>query len=254
VGANVGYAAGINIGRKRAAGCSALLVLNPDVVLEPGALREMYVALDEPGVGVVVPMLLDSDGQRYPSLRREPSVARAFGDGLLGGRVRRRPGWLSEIIWSEEEYGYRHPVDWATGAALLVSTVCDQAVGDWDERFFLYSEEVDYATRVRSAGFGVEYLPTARARHRGGGSGRSDALVALMAVNRIRYMEKHARRSGAYHAVVVFNELLRSRDPAHRMALRTVMRRSSWSALPGGQMAQEGRNTAGCGELPEVAQ
>jgi GT2 family glycosyltransferase len=236
-GANLGYAAGINVGRERAGEYSALLVLNPDLVLEAGAIREMFAALDEPAVGVAVPMLLDADGHRYRSLRREPTLARAIGDGLFGNRIARRPGWLSEMVRAEADYGYRHAVDWATGAAMLVSAACDRAVGPWDEQFFLYSEEVDYAGRARAAGFRVEYLPAARAQHRGAGSGQSDALVALLAVNRIRYMEKRGRRPGAYRAAVILHELLRSGDPGHRTALRAVLRRSRWPALPGGPRA-----------------
>ena len=164
-GANLGYAGGINMGRSYGGERSALLVLNPDAAFEAGALRAMFAALENPAVGIVVPMLLDADGRRLPSLRREPTLMRAIGDGLLGGRASQRPGWLSEMVWDEEAYGYRHPVEWATGAALLISDACDRAVGCWDERFFLYSEETDYFARARAAGYRVDYLPSARAAH-----------------------------------------------------------------------------------------
>jgi GT2 family glycosyltransferase len=230
-GANLGYAAGINLGRAHAGEYGALLVLNADAVLAAGALREMITALDDPGVGIVAPMLLDSGGRVYPSLRRAPTLARAIGDGLLGGRIGRRPGWLSEIVRDMSRYDGRHAVEWATGAALLVSAACDQAVGRWDERFFLYCEETDYAARARDAGFRFEYLPTARVRHVGAGSGTSAALIALKAVSRVRYMEKCGQQPRAYRAAVALHELLRSSDPAHRTALRHVLRRSSWPAL-----------------------
>ena len=237
-GTNLGYASGINVGREHAGDYAALLVLNPDTVLEPGALGEMFSALDDPRVGIVAPMLLDVGGRRYPSLRRDPSLARAIGDGLLGGRIGRRPGWLSEIVRDETPYRRRHFVDWATGAALLISASCDRAVGRWDERFFLYSEETDYGARARAAGFRVEYRPAARARHSGGGSGQSSALLALNAVNRIRYMEKRRRLPRAYRAAVILHELLRSADSGHRTALRVVLRRSSWPALVAGLQVQ----------------
>lgn len=233
-GANLGYAAGINVGRECAGEYSALMVLNADLVLEAGALRELFAALDDPAIGMVAPMLLDASGSPWLSLRREPTLARAIGDGLFGNRFGRRPGWLSEIVRDHTKYCHRHSVDWAVGAAILVSAACDRTVGRWDERFFLYSEEVDYAARARAAGFRVEYLPTARVLHLAGGSGQSDALVALMAVNRIRYMKEHARWPGAYRAAVILHELLRSSDPAHRTALRAVLRRSSWPRLLGG--------------------
>lgn len=227
-GANLGYAGGINVGRRRAGEYSALLVLNPDVVLDRGAIREMVCALRDPAVGMVAPRLLGSEGQWFPSLRRFPTLARAVGDGLLGSRLSRRPGRFSEMIWQERPYEQRHPVDWATGAALLVSAACDQAVGSWDERFFLYSEETDYAVRARIAGFRMEYVPTARVFHQGGGSGQSAALVALMALSRVRYMEKHGGWPVAYRAALIVAELLRCADPGHRAALKLLLRRSRW--------------------------
>ena len=112
-----------------------------------------------------------------------------------------------------------------------MSASCDRAVGRWDQRFFLYSEETDDGARARAAGFRVEYLPAARARHRGGGSGQSNAQVALNAVNRVRYMEKRRQWPRAYRAAVVLHMLLRSSDSGHRTALRFVLRRSSWPTL-----------------------
>jgi GT2 family glycosyltransferase len=121
---------------------------------------------------------------------------------------------------------------------LLVSAACDAAVGPWDERFFMYSEEVDHAARVRAAGFSIDYVPTARAQHRAGGSGSSSALTALMAVNRVRYMEKRRRRAGLFRAAVTLHELIRVGNPGHRFALRILLRRSRWLALPGGAVSR----------------
>jgi GT2 family glycosyltransferase len=247
-GANLGYAGGINVGRRHAGDYSALLVLNPDLVLEPGAIREMAAVLGDPRIGIVAPMLVGADGRRYPSLRRRPTVSRAIGDGLLGRRLPGRPGWLSEIVRDEESYSRRHPVDWAGGAALLISGACDDAVGPWDDGYFLYSEETDYATRAAAAGFRVEYVPAARATHHGGGSGQSSELIALMAVSRLRYVTKHRRWIWPYQAAQLITELLRSGHPGHRAALSAVLRRSTWPELalrlqnspsaPGSQLAQ----------------
>ena len=229
--ANLGYAGGINVGREVAGDYDALLVLNPDVVLASGALREMFTALRYPSVGIVAPMLLDADGHCFPSLRREPTPMRAIGDGLLGRRLSWRPGCLSETVWNHADYLRPHAVDWATGAALLISSSCDCAVGRWDECFFLYSEEIDYAARARDAGFLIHYQPTARVWHSGGGSGHSDLLVALHAVNRIRYMEKRGQWPRFFRALVILHEALRFPKPNHRAALQAVTRRSSWQYI-----------------------
>jgi GT2 family glycosyltransferase len=249
-GENLGYAGGINVGRELAIQHAALLILNPDIVLEPSAIFEMFAALKDPSIGIIAPMILEPDGHFFPSLRREPSLARAIGDGLLGARFGRRPGWLSEMVWDERAYGYPHAIDWATGAALMISAACDRAVGRWDERFFLYSEEVDYAARARAAGFRVEFRPAARVRHRGGGSGQSSALNALSVVNRVRYVEKYSRYPTAYRAAVIFHELLRAYNRDHRAALRIVARRSEWSALSASLQARSARSPASCQTEP----
>ncbi len=237
-GANIGYAGGINVGRRYAGSCGALGILNPDLILEAGALHEMFSALDDPAVGMTVPMILDFDGHREKSLRREPTLASEIVDALFGSHFKRRPGWMSDVVRDEREYGYRHTVDWASGAALLISAACDRAVGPWDERFFLYMEEVDYAARVRAAGLPVEYVPRARVWHRGAGSGQSPALLALMAVNRIRYFEKYGRQSNLLRGLVALNQFVRSARPDHRAALLAVLRRSRWESLIAGLKAR----------------
>jgi GT2 family glycosyltransferase len=234
-GANLGYAGGINLAQRYAGAYERVLVLNPDLVLEAGAIAELAAALRDPAVGLAVPMILDSAGGLELTLRREPSLSRAVGDALFGRRLPRRPGWLSETVLDERQYRNPRSVDWAGGAAAMASRDCAAAVGPWDERFFLYSEEVDYAARVRAAGFRIEYVPAARVRHHEGGSGSSASLTALQAVNRVRYVEKRGRGgSGAFRAAVALHELLRSYDPAHRTALRSVLRKSRWSELLGG--------------------
>lgn len=229
--ANLGYAAGINVGRMHAGQCGSLVILNPDVVLEPGSILEMFKALDDPQVGVVVPTLLDFDGRLSLSLRREPTMMTEIGDAFFAYKFRFCPALLSDLVRDPREYDYRHSVDWATGAAMLISSSCDRVVGPWDESFFLYMEEVDYAARVRNAGLSVLYIPEARARHLGGGSSQSPRLVALMALSRVRYFEKHVDHPRVLRALVFLNQLLRSVKPARRTALWTVARRSSWGPL-----------------------
>lgn len=236
-GANLGYSGAINVGREHAGQCAALLILNPDLVLEPSAIERLFKAIAEPGVGIAVPKILNPDGSLFLTMRREPSVTRAFGDALFGARLPGRPGWLGETVRDPQAYERAQDVGWATGAVMLVSTECDRAVGPWDAaRFFLYSEETDYAARARSSGYRVRYVPTAEVLHEEGGSGRSPSLAALLAVNRIRCYEKHHRppSTWALRVAVALQHLLRSRNPSERAALMAVLRRSDWARLPGG--------------------
>jgi GT2 family glycosyltransferase len=219
-GANTGYAAGINTGRAAAGPYRSLLVLNPDLRVEPGAIRSLFEAAREPAVGIAVPVLRDPDGTVQRSLRREPTLGRALGEALFGDHLPARPEGLSEMVRDDDAYRRAHDVDWATGAAFLVTAACDEAVGPWDARFFMYSEEVDYARRARRAGFRVTFVPDAVAVHHEGGSGASDDLVALMAVNRVRlFREQHgAAPAAAYRAVLVLHALLRWGDSGQRAA------------------------------------
>lgn len=253
-GANLGYAGGINLGRSYVGKCSAVLVLNPDLTVAPGAIEGMLRRQRISKAGIVVPRLLDSTQETYMSLRREPSVSRALGDALLGDSAQQRPGWASEIDYDPESYVHPHQIDWATGAAMLIDSELEQRLGPWDEQFFLYSEETDYFRRARDAGAAIWYEPNAVMTHHMGGSGGSLAQAALMTVNRIRYVRKHqsARYARFFQSVVVFHELLRIHKPGHFRTLGMVVDEQRWDSLPSGtQSLQEDQPfPSGCVIIP----
>lgn len=232
-GGNLGYAAGINTAMSHAGNALSILVLNPDLVVEPGCIAALVQRLESSGPGIVVPRILDADGELSHSLRCEPSMVRSLGDALLGRHLLSRPEWLSESIRSSGAYASPRRVDWATGAALLFDRATWDAVGQWDEEFFLYSEETDFFRRTREHGASVWFEPAATVRHHQGGSGSSDALVALILVNRLRYIEKHHPRSALLHRLIlILHEELRRGDPGRAMARRALRRRRLWAELP----------------------
>jgi GT2 family glycosyltransferase len=233
-GGNLGYAAGVNAGNRLVPAERALLVLNPDLVVAPGAVARLLDGLQRPGVGVVVPRMEDAGGSLVPSLRNEPSIGRELVDAVLGAQAARLPARCSGMIWDPRAYDTEQFPDWATGAALLVSSACRAAVGDWDERYFLYSEETDFLHRVRLAGLLVRYEPAAVVRHISGGSGTSDGLYALCAVNTVRYYRRYHSwlPSAVYATEVALRQLLRARRPASRLALRALLSPAARATLP----------------------
>ncbi|WP_235038169.1 glycosyltransferase [Microbacterium sp. 18062] len=235
-GGNLGYAGGINAAACHIGEAEAVLVLNPDLRVTPGAVGSLLARMRaDAAIGAVVPLLRDDDGTVYESLRREPSLLRATADALFGRRWRTRPAVLSEYVREESAYRCTHRIDWATGAALLVRAEAAAAAGEWDDRFFLYSEETDYQRRLRDAGWHIWFEPDAVMTHRRGGSGASADLVALTIVNRVRYIEKHRPRSAAaFRAAVMVGEELR-RDPTHARARWALRRRARWQHLPTAQ-------------------
>jgi GT2 family glycosyltransferase len=224
---NRGYAAAVNVGLQRTTDASAVLVLNPDLTLGDGSVQQLLASSKETGIGIVVPQIRAPDGTVFRSLRREPTIGRALGTAMVGGRVAGRFPRLSETVGDDRSYLERRDVDWATGAAMLVTRSCLEATGPWDETFFLYSEETDFAARAREAGFRVLYEPAAVVTHVGGDSMVSPRLRSMLVINRLRYFRRRhgPLRSAAFFTAVLWNELTRGvlGNRAARAAARALV-------------------------------
>lgn len=243
VGRNLGYAAGINAAIAAAGPHDAVLVVNPDIRLAPGSIARLGDALGEPGVGIAVPKVFGPGGELDHSLRREPSVLRALGEAVLGGRLAGRFPPLGDI--ERRAHVYERPTDAqaALGAVLLVSRACEEAVGAWDESFFLYSEEIDYCLRARDAGFAIRYVPDAEAVHLRGEAPTNLRLWSLLQYNRwAAFRRRHGRvESLLFRAALVLNAVLRApRSPRARAALSALV-------VPGA-----GRRLAGAPAAPSA--
>lgn len=225
-GGNVGYAAAINAAVAAAPASELLLVTNPDVRAPVGSVADLVERL-EPGVGVLGPRIIGESGELALSIHRAPTVARALSDSLLGGeRVRR---WRGEVVNDPAEYERAADVDWLSGAFLVIPRRCHDQLRGWDPRFFLYSEETDFALRAGDAGWRVRFDPVCTIAHVGGDSDRSPWLYTILTVNRIRLVAlRRGRVYGAGYAVAVLvGELLRSvrsrEVSVHRTAARALL-------------------------------
>lgn len=198
MGRNAGYAAGINAAIAAGGRARSVLVLNPDTRLDPASVPALLRRLDQPGVGIVVPRLLNSDRALVATLRREPNIRRAFGDAVLtAGRAGRFPAW-SELVTEPTSYTQESSADWAAGPAMLISRDCLTACGGWDESFFLYSEETEFCLRARDHGYRLVLAPDAVAVHLGGESGISPNLRALLVVNRVALYRRGRSRAATF--------------------------------------------------------
>jgi N-acetylglucosaminyl-diphospho-decaprenol L-rhamnosyltransferase len=163
-GGNLGYARAANLGIA-ATDAPVIAVLNPDTVLAPGvgaALSARFAA--DPELGAAGPRLHNTDGTVYPSARRIPSVVDAVGHGLLF------------FVWRDNPFTRRYretgadpdrprDVDWVSGAAVWLRRSALDGVGGWDERYFMYVEDVDLCWRLRRAGWRVAYEPAGGVEH-----------------------------------------------------------------------------------------
>ncbi len=158
---NGGFAVGVNAGWRNSAS-PWLLVLNPDVEVEPDFLgqvlarMEHYDSLERPP-GIVGYSIRNGDGSPQGSVGVFPSLVRAAWEQLLP-RSRRKylPGWRIRT----------GPVDWVTGCCMLVNRSMMDAIGGMDEDFFLYYEEVAFAWRARRLGWEVAFDAGASVIHR----------------------------------------------------------------------------------------
>lgn len=224
-GRNSGYAAGINAAAKAIPADADMLILNPDIRLFPGAARVLQDRLRGRDIGIVVPRIVHPDGDLALSLRREPSIVTAWSEALLGGRLSTRLG-TGEIVGRKALYDRGGVVEWATGAALMISAHARREVGAWDESFFLYSEEVDFMRRTRECGLSVEYVRRAEATHIGGAYRDDPFLSGLMIANRIRdYGRRHGViKTTLFRLGVAVGAAVRSPlGAAHRASLRAAL-------------------------------
>lgn len=217
---NLGYSAGINRGIAAAGPAPAVLILNPDVRMQPGSIAPLLDSLGGE-IGITCPRILSDDGALQLSLRREPTLLRAL------GLSRVRLAALSEYVQDEDAYRRAGPVDWALGAVLAVSRDCLDVVGPWDETYFLYSEETDYCLRAREAGQLTWFVPESSATHVGGGSGRNDLTHTMQVLNRVRLFTRRngARRGALYYVLTLLAEaswVLRG-HPQSRAAIRALL-------------------------------
>jgi GT2 family glycosyltransferase len=140
-------------------------LLNPDTVIEPGAIRALLdVIAANPRVGGVGSRLLEPDGSPAGSAFRFPSMALEFLRGCNLPGIGVRLG-MAPAVTERSDPG---PADWLTGASVLFRSAALRQTGLFDDGFFLYFEEVELMHRVRRAGWDLWFVPQSRVLHVGG--------------------------------------------------------------------------------------
>ena len=188
---NTGFAAANNRGIRATSG-ELILLLNSDTLVPPGAIDALIGRLRaRPSAAAAGPRLVDGAGR--VELSFGPMIS-PFGElrqkAIAGLHAWRVPpvSWMVERRTAREQ-----TVDWVSGAALLVYRREAEAVGLLDERFFLYTEDVDFCAALRARGRDILFTPDAQITHLRGRSRASapDAMNAAYRRSQIAFYEKH---------------------------------------------------------------
>lgn len=199
---NLGYGGGANLGLKVARGCY-LMLLNSDTLVLDAAFRHLVKFMDShPDAGACGPRLFNADGSVQRSAFRFPNLNQValdlfpifprLTDTSLNGR------------YAQDTAAHNEPfqVDFTLGAAFVVSREVYQQTGGFDEDFFMYAEEVDWAMRIHAAGYTFYSVPAARIIHYAGQSVKQAAGLMYYELFRSRAILYRKHYSPAFRRTV----------------------------------------------------
>jgi N-acetylglucosaminyl-diphospho-decaprenol L-rhamnosyltransferase len=195
MGANLGYGTAVNRAVAQLDDDDWMVVANPDVQWGPGSIDALLSAAARwPRAGALGPLVRDPDGSVYPSARHLPSLVRGSMHAVLGPFWKRNP-WTAAYRQERFEPTER-PVGWLSGSCLLVRRSAFNQIGGFDERYFMYMEDVDLGDRLGKAGWLSVYVPSAEVLHHKGHSTGHDPANHLAAHHKSTYLFLADRYSG----------------------------------------------------------
>ncbi|MGW1681610.1 glycosyltransferase family 2 protein [Saccharopolyspora sp. NPDC002376] len=209
-GGNLGYGGG---GNRGVAALSEeygwVVIANPDLEWQPGALDELLAASKRwPRGGSFGPLIREPNGEVYPSARMLPSIGRGAGHAVFAKVWPNNP-WTRAYQQSEAEITER-PAGWLSGSCLLLRREAFDSIDGFDPRYFMYFEDVDLGDRLRRKGWLNIYVPEAEVMHIGGRSTSKAAKRMLVEHHRSAYRYLADRHPGPLWAPL-------------RLALRTAL-------------------------------
>jgi N-acetylglucosaminyl-diphospho-decaprenol L-rhamnosyltransferase len=188
--ANLGFGAGNNAGM-RAAGGDYYLLLNSDAwVVGDAVERLVEFAEARPDAAIVGPRLRNEDGTLQRSARGFPTLWRLATEYFFLRKLAPRSELLNGFYAGGFDHESVREVDWLYGPALLVRREAVDAVGLFDESFFMFSEETDWCYRFRAAGWKILFFPGAEVVHVGGAS-HGGRLYRENLRGHLRFLAKH---------------------------------------------------------------
>jgi N-acetylglucosaminyl-diphospho-decaprenol L-rhamnosyltransferase len=187
---NRGMGGGNNTGMRAGDGRYYFLLNSDAWVLEDGLEKLVAFADEHPEAAIIGPKLVNTDGTLQRSARGEPTLWRLATEYLFIRKLAPRSRRLNPLYRGDFAHDRAEEVDWLYGPALLVRREAADAVGLFDEDFFMFSEEVDWMTRFRRAGWSVLFFPGTQVVHVGGASHGGNLYIENLR-GHLRWFDKH---------------------------------------------------------------
>lgn len=195
---NLGFAAGNNVGIKYALGNNAdfIMILNNDTIVDKNLVTELLKPMKDEKVAITSPKIYFEKGYEFHKNKYKKSeLGKVIWSG--GGKIDWKNIYGSNIGVDEvdkEQYSKERQVDFATGACMLIKSEALRQVGLFDEKYFMYLEDVDLSIRMKKKGYEIKFVPNALLWHKvaqssGIGSDLNDYFISR---NRLLFGMKYA--------------------------------------------------------------
>lgn len=201
-GGNLGYGAAINRAAEAAdADSEFLLIVNPDVQFNPGSIDALLdCARRHPEAGAIGPVIREPDGSAYPSARSVPTLGTGIGHALLAGVWQDNP-WTKRYR-DDADMTHERAAGWLSGSCLLVRRSAFEELGGFDERYFMYLEDVDFGDRLGRHGWSNILCPRAEITHAQGHAADEAPRAMLAAHHESAYRFQADRHPRWWHAPI----------------------------------------------------
>lgn len=165
---NRGFARANNLALKQSSG-EYIFLLNPDTEIQPGFFKTILAYFQaHPEVALLGPRILNSDLSQQASIRRFPNLISQLLVLFKLTKIWPDNKFLQKYLAADFDYNREQEVEQIMGAAMIMPRATYEKIGLFDQKFFLWLEEVDYCKRVKDAGLLIKYLPTASLIHHSG--------------------------------------------------------------------------------------
>jgi GT2 family glycosyltransferase len=191
---NIGFGAANNLAINKSK-ADYIFLLNPDTEISKDFLPNIFAYVhNNPNIGIIGPRIINDDGSKQASIRRHPSLLSQI---LVMFKLTNIPiinGLLNNYLFKDFDYNKEQPVEQVMGAAMFIQKSVFDKIGVFDEKFFIWFEEVDLCKRASTAGIKIKYFPGASIIHHGAQSfSKANSLKKQMIFNKslLNYFTKH---------------------------------------------------------------